>query len=68
MTNNKGQSIAENLELLESLLAWFETEEITVEEALEKYQKALELSAQLEDQLKNAKNQVEVIKKKFSVS
>jgi exodeoxyribonuclease VII small subunit len=60
------QTIAENLEQLEELLAWFESEEITVEAALEKYEQALKLSKTLEKQLTDAKNKVEVIKKKFS--
>lgn len=59
-------TVSEKLEKLEALLAWFESEEITVEEALTKYEEALELSRELETQLKNAKNQVEIIKKKFS--
>ena len=66
MAEKKDQSIAENLERLEELLAWFESEEITVEEAIEKYEEALQLSKQLEKQLITAKNQVEVIKKKFT--
>lgn len=66
MSTPKSETIAEKLEKLEELLAWFESEEITVEEALEKYEKALQLSNELEEQLKNAKNQVEVIKKKFA--
>lgn len=67
MSSQKNETIAEKLEKLEQLLAWFESEEITVEEALKKYEEALQLSKELESQLKNAKNQIEVVKKKFSV-
>ena len=67
MSVKKDTSIAEKMEQLEALLGWFESEEITVEEAIEKYGQALKLSQELESQLKDAKNQVEVIKKKFSV-
>ena len=66
MSAAKEQTIAEKLEQLEALLAWFESEEITVEEALIKYEEALKLSKELESQLETAKNQVEVIKKKFA--
>lgn len=59
-------TIAKKIEELEALLTWFESEEITVEEALEKYEQALKLSKELEGQLKDAKNQVEVIKQKFT--
>lgn len=66
MSSQKNETIAEKLEKLEALLTWFESEEITVEEALEKYETALRLSKELEEQLKNAKNQIEIVKKKFS--
>lgn len=65
MSENKS-TIAQQMEELESLLEWFESEELTVEEAMQKYEQALELSRALEVQLKDAKNQVEIIKKKFS--
>lgn len=63
--DSKQATVSDNLTRLEELLTWFESEEITVEEALEKYEEALRLSQQLEEQLKTAKNQVEIIKKKF---
>jgi len=59
-------SIAQKIEKLEELLKCFESEEITVEESLKKYEEALRLSKELEADLQAAKNQVEVIKKKFA--
>lgn len=67
MSTAKNETVAAKLQKLEALLEWFESDEVTVEEALSKYEEALNLSKELEMQLKNAKNQVEVIKKKFSV-
>jgi exodeoxyribonuclease VII small subunit len=66
MSAQSNSTTSEKIEKLEELLAWFESEEITIEEALVKYEEALKLSKELEVQLTNAKNQVEVIKKKFS--
>ena len=66
MSAQQSSTTSEKIEKLEELLAWFESEEITIEEALVKYEEALKLSKELEAQLTNAKNQVEVIKKKFS--
>ena len=66
MSTTKNETIAIKLQKLEALLEWFESDEITVEEALVKYEEALSLSEELKVQLQNAKNQVEVIKKKFS--
>ena len=66
MSESKKTTIAQKMERLEALLAWFESEEITVEESLKKYEQALKLSQKLETQLKDAKNQVEIIKQKFT--
>lgn len=59
-------SIADKIEKLEELLQWFESEDITVEDSLKKYEDALKLSKELEADLQAAKNQVEIIKKKFA--
>ncbi len=41
------ETVAEKLEKLESLLTWFESEEITVEESLQKYEEALQLAKEV---------------------
>ena len=58
------ETVAEKLEKLESLLTWFESEEITVEESLQKYEEALQHAKEVEELLEKAKNNVEIIKKK----
>lgn len=62
----KKKTIAENMAELDLLLEWFESDEVTIEDAVKKYEQALALAATLEEELKNAQNQIEVIKKKFS--
>ncbi len=64
--SEKVETIAEKLEKLEALLAWFESEEITIEESLVKYEEALRLAKDVEAQLEKAKNNVEIIKQKFA--
>jgi len=59
------ETVAEKLEKLESLLIWFESEEITIEESLKKYEEALQLAKEVEELLEKAKNNVEIIKQKF---
>ena len=59
------ETVAEKLEKLESLLTWFESEEITVEESLQKYEEALQLAKEVEELLEKAKNNVEIIKQTF---
>ena len=63
--STKQVTVAEKLEQLEAVLVWFESEEITVEGSLIKYEEALELSKEIEELLKNAKNKVEIIKNMF---
>lgn len=63
--SEKVETIAEKLEKLEALLAWFESEEITIEESLVKYEEALRLAKDVEAQLEKAKNNVEIIKQEF---
>lgn len=65
MSTNK-MSVEAKIDELEQLLVWFESNEVTVDSALEKYNRAGEIASELEDELKKAKNQVEVIKKKFA--
>lgn len=65
MSTNK-KSVEAKIEELEQLLVWFESNEVTVDSALEKYERAGQITSELEDELKKAKNQVEVIKEKYA--
>lgn len=61
----KNTSFADKMKELESLLQWFESDEVELELAVKKYEQALSLCKELEEHLKTAKNQIEVINKKF---
>ncbi len=65
MSANK-KSIEDKIKELEELLTWFESDDVTVELAIDKYELASKIASELETELEKAKNQVEVIKKKFS--
>lgn len=65
MSVNK-KSVEEKIQELEDLLTWFESNEVTVESALNKYERAGQIASELEIELNMAKNKVEVIKKKFA--
>ena len=65
MSNNQ-LTIQQLTDQLEELLAWFESEEITVEESVKKYEIATKISAEIEERLATAKNQITVIKKEYS--
>lgn len=60
------KSIEDKINKLEELLSWFESNEVTVESAIDKYELASKLASELELELEKAKIKVEVIKKKFS--
>lgn len=58
-------SFQQRLADLNAIVAWFETEDMDIDEALKQYEKGLELIKELNDYLKTAKNKVEAIKLKF---
>jgi len=43
---------------LDQALSWFESDNLDVDEAIEKYKKAIELTRELEIYLKNAENTI----------
>jgi exodeoxyribonuclease VII small subunit len=59
------KTITEQLAELETLVAWFESDEFVVEDSLEKYKQAETLAEQIEKDLKTFKNEVTVLKQKF---
>lgn len=61
----KQPSIAEKLSRLGELTAWFESDDFELETALKKFTEAEKLSQEIEDDLKNLKNSVTIIKQKF---
>lgn len=61
-------SIEEKIIELEAILTWFESDTVTVADALKKYERAQKLAATLESELMSAKNQVEQIELKYSVA
>ena len=64
--SSKKSTVEDKIQELEELLVWFESDEVTVDTALARYERAEQIASELQDELEKAKNQVEVIKKKFS--
>lgn len=62
-TNNL--SIEERIQELEQLLAWFESDDVTVSDSLQKYERAQQLAHELEMALSKAKNKVTEIEVQF---
>jgi len=52
---------------IEEINEWFQREDIDLDEALEKYERGMELINKCKERLKQAENKFEEIKKKYSV-
>jgi exodeoxyribonuclease VII small subunit len=50
---------------LAELVSWFESDDVNLDEAVSKYEQAMELLKQMEDYLKTAENKVKKIKARF---
>lgn len=62
---NNQPSIEAELAELDQMVAWFEGESFTLEEAMQHYEKAEALAKRIETRLAELKNEVTVLKKKF---
>ena len=63
---SQNETINEKITRLNHDVEWFYGEDFSLDVAIEKYKKAIELSNEIESDLNNLKNQVEVIKQDFS--
>lgn len=59
------KTISEKTDELASLVAWFESEEFSIDEALTKFKQAEKLATEIEKELNSLKNEITVVKKKF---
>ena len=62
---NNEPSIESEMAELDRLVAWFEGEDFTLEEATKHYEAAEVLAKRIESRLAELKNEVTVLKKKF---
>ena len=60
------KTIEEKLIELSSLVAWFQSDEFVLEEAVAKYTEAEKLAEEIETDLTKIKNDIEVVKQRFS--
>ena len=66
-TDNKFD-FGKSLKDLESITAWFESEEVDLDQALTKYERGMTLAADLKQHLQQVENRVEKIRQKFEVA
>lgn len=65
MATKKQPTFAEAFTELEKLTEWFETEEVDLDEGLEKFERGLELASVCKKKLAEVENKVTTLKKKF---
>ena len=65
---NKPFVFKEALEELEEITLWFESPEVDLDRGLEKFERGMELAAQLKKHLTEVENKVEKIKLRFDGS
>ncbi|MGE5327873.1 MAG: hypothetical protein ACM3KH_00910 [Thiobacillus sp.] len=63
--SKENKSIQKKTEELNKMIEWFDSEDFDLELALDKFKQAEKLAEEIENDLKNLKNEITVIKKKF---
>lgn len=65
MSDKNNPSVAAKLAQLDELVAWFDSDEFDLEQALDKFAAAETLAAEIEHDLAELKNSIEVVKARF---
>ncbi len=65
MSDKSNETVAKKLARLGELVAWFESDEFVLEEAIERFKEAQKLADEVEADLSKLKNEITVLKKKF---
>lgn len=64
-TPKKPESYQQMADELNGLIEWFESDSVNLDEAVDKYEQAIDLLAEMESFLKTAENKVKKIALKF---
>jgi len=63
--SSTNKSIQEKTTELSKLVEWFDSEDFTLEAALDKFKQAEKLAVDIEHDLTSLKNEINIVKKKF---
>jgi exodeoxyribonuclease VII small subunit len=63
--SSTNKSIQEKTTELSKLVEWFDSEDFTLEAALDKFKQAEKLAVEIEHDLTSLKNEINIVKKKF---
>jgi len=62
---DKNKTIQEKMDELNALIAWFDSDDFALEQAIDKFKVAETLATDIEKDLKSFKNEITVLKQKF---
>jgi exodeoxyribonuclease VII small subunit len=62
---NSSSDFTQKLKELEAITEWFESGDVDLNQALEKFERGMELTEELKRQLKDVENRVQKIRAKF---
>lgn len=65
MSNKKIESLQDKINRLSKMVAFFDTDDFDIEQALEKYKEAEKLSEEIREQMSDVKNEITVLKERF---
>jgi exonuclease VII small subunit len=65
MSDVNNKTIAEKTRQLDELVAWFDSDDFELEQALDKFSQAEKLAQEIEHDLLSLKNAVTIVKEKF---
>lgn len=65
MSNKKIESLQDKINRLSDMVAFFDTDDFDIEQALEKYKEAEKLSDEIAEQMVEVKNEISVLKERF---
>jgi len=66
MSVKNNSSVAEKTAKLNELVVWFDSDDFGLEQAIDRYAEAEKLAAEIEHDLLTLKNNIEIVKTKFS--
>lgn len=66
MSKNLDNSLTQKISDLDKKVEWFYSDDFVLEEAVEKYKEAIDLTKEIEQSLQNLKNEIEVLDQDFS--
>lgn len=65
MSHKNNEGVSKKMAKLSELVAWFESDNFAIEEAVERYKEAEKLADEIENDLTDLKNEIVVLKQRF---